>query len=235
MWGEPASAPAPDWNELWRTVGESLLGGIHHALNNRVAALSAISQVLGAGMPDAGPIVASLGGEVDRLEKTVALISLLRRARSRNPEPVQLPELVASLTPLLPHHGDLKEIEFVGDPDPGILPVFVERDQLTRVMLVLMTSVGLSAECAGGGRVRVRYRGDADEVVTRVECEPGPRRAAGSPGAVQELDATGAAEVLRAMKGRLQALPSSDGAHPAYEVRLPTLLAARRGEGASAL
>ena len=148
MRGDDGRGSGSDWNELWRTVSESLLGGIHHALNNRVAALSAISQVLGAGMPDAGPIVAALGGEVDRLEQTVALITLLRRARSRNPEPVQLPELVAGLTPLLPHHGDLKDIEFIGDPDPGVLPAFAERDQLTRVMLVLMTGVGLSAECA---------------------------------------------------------------------------------------
>lgn len=228
MRGEEARGEASDWNELWRTVSESLLGGIHHALNNRVAALSAISQVLGAGMPDAGPIVASLGGEVNRLEQTVALISLLRRARSRNPEPVQLPELVASLTPLLPHHGDMKEIEFVGDPDPGVLPVFVERDQLTRVMLVLMTSVGLSAECAGGGRVRVSYRGEADEVVARIECEPGPRRPAGPLPTLQGLDGAGAGEVVRAMKGRLETLPGGGGRHPAYEVRLPTLLAARR-------
>jgi hypothetical protein len=235
MQGDDGRATALEWNELWRTVSESLLGGIHHALNNRVAALSAISQVLGAGMPDAGPIVASLRGEVNRLEQTVALISLLRRARSRNPEPVQLPELVASLTPLLPHHGDMKETEFVADPDPGVLPVLVERDQLTRVMLVLMTSVGLSAECAGGARVHVSYRGDADEVVTRIECEPAPRRPGGPSATEQGFDAAGAGEVVRAMRGRLERLPSGDRAVPTYEVRLPTLLAARRGEGAASL
>lgn len=235
MRSEEARATAPEWNELWRTVSESLLGGIHHALNNRVAALSAISQVLGSGMPDAGPILASLGGEVGRLEQTVALIGLLRRARSRNPEPVQLPELVASLTPLLSHHGDMKEIQFVSDPDPGILPVFVERDQLTRVMLVLMTSVGLSAECAGGSRVRVSYRGEVDEVVTRVECEGGKRRTAGPLTTVTGLDAAGAGEVVRRMKGRLDTLPTAAGGEPVYEVRLPSLLAARRSEAAPSL
>ena len=72
----------------------------------------------------------------------------------------------------------------------------------------------------------------ADEVVTRIECEPGPRRPAGSLPAVQGLDTAGAGVVVRAMKGRLETLPGGDGAHPTYEVRLPTLLAVRRGEGA---
>jgi hypothetical protein len=37
------------------------------------------------------------------------------------------------------------------------------------------------------------------------------------------------------MKGRLERLPAGDGDHAAYEVRLPTLLAARRGEGVRSL
>src|SRR5690606_12592677 len=123
---ERVESPA-DWEALWRRVSESLLGGLHHALNNRVAALSAISQVLGSGMPDATPLISSLGSEVDRLEQTVSLISLLRRARSRSPEPVQMPELTASLSALLAQHNDLKEVRFITDPDPGVLPVWAER------------------------------------------------------------------------------------------------------------
>ena len=39
----------------------------------------------------------SLATEVDRLEATVSLLSLLRRARSHSPEPVQAPELTETL------------------------------------------------------------------------------------------------------------------------------------------
>lgn len=221
---------AQQWEELWRTVGESLLGGIHHALNNRVAALSAISQVLGVGLPDAAPLLSSLGGEVQRLEQTVALISHLRRARSRAPEPVQLPELVASLTPLLPHHGDLKEIEFVAASDPGVLPVYAERDLLTRVMLTLLTSVGLSAECAGGGRVRVSYRGDDAQVTARIACEPSDDRRGPPSSYAKRVDGRATAAAVREMNGEIEAVDLPEG-RVSYELRLPTLLTARRREG----
>src|SRR5690606_20383904 len=143
----------------------------HHALNNRVASLSAISQVLDCGMPDAAPLMSSLSSEVVRLEQTVSMLSLLRRARARRPEPVQLPELVASLSPLLAQHSDLKETVFVFDPDPGVLPVWAERDELTRVLLTLLLAVGLEGEWSGCRRARVSYRGDEAVVAVRVACD----------------------------------------------------------------
>ena len=230
---ENVGIPA-DWDALWRTVSESLLGGLHHALNNRVAALSAIAQVLGSGMPDSSPLVASLASEVDRLENTVALLSFLRRSRSRAPEPVQVPELVIGLTPLLAQHNDLKEIVFVGDPDPGVLPVWAERDLLTQIMLALMASVGLDAERTGRRRVRVRYRGDQSEVTIFVASEPEPSRSAEVDTTIARLDARAAASAVAGMKGTLRALKGA-GDETAYEVRLPTLLAARRSENASGL
>ena len=231
MQNNDAAASPASWDDLWRTVGESFLGGIHHALNNRVAALSAIAQVLGAGMPDATPLVAALSGEVERLEQTVALISHLRRSRARTPEPIQLPELVASLLPILPQHGDLKEIEFVADPGPGIIPVYAERDLLTRVLLVLMTSAGVSADCLGGGRVRVSFTGDDVAVTARIACEPAANDRRGPVGdGTARLDAHAASEAVREMLGEMRTVESASGT--GYELRLPTLLTARRNEGA---
>jgi hypothetical protein len=223
---EMDAAPG-DWSELWGTVGESLLGGLHHALNNRVAALSAISQVLGAGMPDSGPLVASLSGEVSRMEETIGLLSLLRRARTRRPEPVQVPELVAGLTPLLAQHNDLKEVVFVATSDPGVLPVWAERDLLTHVLLTLMVAVGIEAGRDGCRRVRISYRGDDAIVTTRVACERNPDTAAEPDVSVQRLDARGAGEPVQAMGGELETTMGAGG-EAAYEVRLPTLLAARK-------
>lgn len=223
---EMAQAPGT-WDELWAVVGEGLLGGVHHALNNRVAALSAIAQVLGAGMRDAGPLVNSLSAEVGRLEATVAMLSHLRRARSRRPEPVQVPELVAGLTPLLGQHGDLKEIVFVANADPGVLPVWAERDLLTRALLTLMVAAGIEAEWGGCRRVRVSYRGDDAVVSVRVACERQEGGTTARDSSVERLDASGAAEVARALGGELEAKPCAEG-ETAYELRLPTLLQARK-------
>lgn len=223
---EMVDAPA-DWNDLWAIVGESLLGGVHHALNNRVAALSAIAQVLGTGMPDAAQLVSSLAGEVGRLDETVSLLSLLRRARTRRPEPVQVPELVATLSPLLGQHNELKEVVFVAPADPGVLPVWAERDLLTQVLLTLMVAAGLEAEWRGCRQVRVAYRGDQDTVSIRVSCETSAVATGEGDPSVRRLDASAAAQALGAMSGELEARPRA-GVDTTYEVRLPTLLAARR-------
>ena len=224
MQDEP-SFDAPDsWDALWSLVGEGLLGGVHHALNNRVAALSAISQVLGIGMPDAAPLVASLEGEVDRLEHAVAMISLLRRARSRRAEPVQLPELAASLPPLLQQHGDLKETRFEIPADPGLVPAWAERDLLTRVLLALMLATGLEAERRGGRVVRVEYGSDEGVVLLGVAVVPGGGGAGLRLEPPRGLDARAAAEAAREMDGELQAIAGSS-CPAAYTLRLPSLLA----------
>lgn len=216
-----------DWNDLWATVGDGLLGGLHHALNNRVAALSAISQVLGSGMPDAAPLIGSLSAEVARLEEMVGLLAYLRRSRAARPEPVQLPEMVAGLAPLLAQHGELKEIVFVANADPGVLPAWGERDLLTRVLLTLMVAVGIEAAWGGCRRVRVTYRGDEVAVAVRVACERTDGAASTPDPSVQRLDARAAAAVARGLGGELEAKLCSGG-ETAYELRLPTLLQARR-------
>lgn len=216
-----------EWHDLWGVVGESLLGGLHHALNNRVAALSAISQVLRAGMTDATPLVSSLSGEVARLEETVAMLSLLRRARTRRAEPVQVPELVASLTPLLGQHNDLKEIVFVAAADPGVLPVWAERDLLTRVLLTLIVAVGLEAEWGGCRRVRITYRGDEATVTVRVACDRVDDGTMSPDPSVTRLDARGSEGAVRALGGELEAKVWESGER-SYELRLPSLLAARK-------
>lgn len=222
MQDEPSFDTPEGWDALWSLVGEGLLGGIHHALNNRVAALSAISQVLGIGMPDAAPLMASLEGEVDRLEHAVALISLLRRARVRRAEPVQLPELAATLPPLLQQHADLKETRFDIPSDPGLVPAWAERDLLTRVLLVLLLGAGLEAERMGGGGVRVEYGSDERVVTLRVAAVPdGGGGGASAP--PRGLHAGAAAEAAREMGGELQ-VQSEGGAPAAYMLRLPNLL-----------
>ena len=219
------------WDDLWGIVGESLLGGVHHALNNRVAALSAIAQVLRAGMNDAAPLVRSLSDEVSRLEGTVAMLTMLRRATSRRPEPVQLPELVATLTPILEQHNDLKETVFVTGEDPGVLPVLAERDLLTRVLLTLMVSAGLEAESTRSRRVLVSYRGDEAVVTVRVcrdETEGGVEREEDDD--ILRLDASAAGEAALAMDGELTVTRDQvDGT--CYDLRLPTLIEARRASG----
>lgn len=222
MQDDPTFDAPDDWNALWLLVGEGLLGGVHHALNNRVAALSAISQVLGIGIPDTAPLMASLETEVDRLEQAVTLISLLRRARSGRPEPIQLPELAATLPPLLLQHADLKETRFEVPGDAGLMPAWAERDLLTRVLLTLMVAAGLESERGGGGGVRLEYGVTEGVVTVGVAVMPGGGGAAGRQ-APRGLHAGAAAEAAREMGGELL-LAAGEGVPSAYTLRLPSLL-----------
>lgn len=219
--------PTRDWDELWNVVGEGLLGGLHHALNNRVAALGAIAQVLASGMPDAAPLLASLSSEVARLEETVAMLAHLRRSRAARAEPIQLPELVKGVVPLLAQHGELKEIEFVAGGDPGVLPVLAERDLLTRVLLVLMVTLGVEAGRAGSGRVLLSYEGDEDTVALRLESRPSAGEVRHFDRSGPRLDARAAAPVAAVLGGELLSSTTEEGT-TTCELRLPTLTRARR-------
>ena len=231
---DPSYDRPADWNALWSLVGEGLLGGIHHGLNNRVAALSAISQVLGIGIPDAGPLVASLEGEVDRLEGAVALLALLRRARSRRPEPIQLPELTASLLPLLQQHAELRETRFDVPGDPALMPAWAERDLLTRVLLAVMLGVGLEAERRGGSAA-VSYGVDGGMVTLRVALVPGGRegRQHGLVEAPRGLHAGAALGALEEFGGELR-MGGGEDPPGEYTVRLPGLLTVSDEEFAAA-
>lgn len=227
---EDRTTAKAEWHQLWQEISEGFVGGVQHALNNRVAALAAVAQVLGDGMADAQPLLGSLSREVERLQETVGLLSLLRRARSRTQEPVMLPELVGSLFPLLPHYSDLREVEFASDDDPGLLPLWAERDQLTRVLLVLLTTAGLRSQAAGSGRVRVRYRGDEREVVLTVESAGGSGVEPESGPAIP--DVTAVRLPIRELGGEAE-LERSGAMPAAFAVRLPTLLEVRRRERAA--
>lgn len=228
----PASMDAPaDWHELWSIVSDALLGGLQHALNNRVAAVSALSQVLDADPDSSGVLIRALIDEVNRLEGVVALLGQLRRSRGLHPEPVELPKLVRELPELLRHHIHLREVHFAADGDRELIPIWGERDQLTRILLTLLLSAGIAAERSGSRRVRIEFQGDEDSVeVTVVPAEPGSGGSLDSSSSPRLLHPAAAGVAAAAQGGALQISQESANSLPHYVLRLPTLLAARRSE-----
>lgn len=223
---------APDnWYELWSIVSDTLLGGLQHALNNRVAAVGALSQILDADPIEGRTLIRSLVDEVHRLEGVVALLGQLRRSRMSLPEPVQLPEAIEELPPLLVHHLHIREVRFVTHIHGELVPILVERDQLTRILLTLLLSAGLAAARSGSRRVRIDFRGDEDVVEVNIateaaSAEDGDR----SSPALPLLHPAAAEGVTAALGGTLRVPRYEPDLLPRYTLRLPTLLASRRGE-----
>lgn len=225
----PIDAPG-NWYELWSIVSDTLIGGLQHALNNRVAAVSALSQILAADPAEGRTLIRSLVDEVARLEGVVALLGQLRRSRTSRPEPVQLHELVEGLPALLAHNIHLREVRFASRFDSEVIPVLVERDQLTRILLTLLLSAGLAAERCGSRKVQIAIRGDDEVVELEVGAElPAAEAGSQKPVPLRLLHPGAAERAAAAMGGSLRVPQHEPEALPRYTLRLPTLLASRRG------
>lgn len=222
------------WCAAWQRTSEGFLGGIHHALNNRVAALSAIAQVMAAGISTGQGLEETLEFEVERLQATVGYLRLLRQGPAEAPEPIDLPPMLKSLVELCPHHTDLRDVECELGGDPGIIPVLAPPSLLSRLVLTAMAAAGLAASRTGG-RIQVRYGGDERFVTLTVEPVP-----SGGEGSVDRGEGTDAALLgPGSLDWPVQALGGevvSRGEAPLtgkVEIRLPTLLEARRRERAA--
>jgi hypothetical protein len=198
--------------EVWLPVSAELIAGVHHALNNRVGALSAVTQVLEGEMNAAHPLRLALADEVKRLQATVRVLTLLPRPADAVPEPVLLPDLLPGITELYGLHHGVRDTECVVETEHGILPLYCEPTLLAHLLLTLLIAAGETAREAGA-QVRLRASGDEREVVVTIEPEGAE---------------TLRVEALRAWAEELGGAVA--GGAGRYELRLPTLLEVRRRE-----
>ncbi len=199
-------------SESWSRLSEELIAGIHHALNNRMATLSAVGQVLESELPADHPLAGALGTEVTRLESTTSMLRLLERGGGG--EPVQLSASLADVSALLALHHRLRDVELVADVPAELHPLWVDPIALVRALLLM----AVQAAGEGAHRVEVVARGD-DEVV-EVRITAGGEAAAGAEAGLADAGA-----MLGAWGGRVV----EEGG--ALIATLPTLAAVRRREG----
>lgn len=222
----PADAGAAVALSAWLRLSDELITGLHHALNNRLAALSAVAQVLEAEMPESHPLRGALGRESERLRATVALLSLLPREQSPGPEPVQVDDALGRALELYQVHHDLRDLPCTLHVAPNTLPLWAEPERLTHALLMLMTAAAHQVRHDAQGEVRVTCVGTLSEVTIRVEAH----------GAGEEQDAAvvggyhAGAEALLAEVGGSVALEEGSPRGRCFRVDLPTLPEVRRRE-----
>ena len=102
----------------WRTISEDLLKGLVHALNNRVAALSAFVELAKLGDEEEDPLTV-LPLEIAQLHQVNTLFGLLPQ-RSAEPEPLELRAVFDDALRLHEHHpqfrGEPVDLTFEGAP-----------------------------------------------------------------------------------------------------------------------
>lgn len=226
---DAGAAPDAKFQALWREVSDELISGVHHALNNRVAALAAMVQVVEQGLGTEAPVGAALGGELNRLQETVRSLALLPWS-SGVAEPILLSDCLPSLMELYTYHHAARDIPCQVECSSDLLPLRADPMRLVHLLLVLLID---TAKAASRERqaIRISCGGDAEEVAITIATTG---LSDGRASAVTERD--GASWNTDALQSWAEALGGQlrirDGGpeRPRVELRLPTLLALRKGQ-----
>lgn len=168
----PQPHPTPVIDD-WRTISEELLQGLVHALNNRVAALSAFVELAKLGDEEDDPLVV-LPAEIAQLHGVNALFGLLPERRSEA-EALELRDVLDDAVRLHEHHprlrGEPVAVQFKGAPAAVRAP----RWALVRVMVMLLHAAKREEESAPErGRAALRVVGDDTEVAVHVGTAAAP-------------------------------------------------------------
>ena len=150
----------------WRTISEDLLKGLVHALNNRVAALSAFVELAKLGDEEEDPLTV-LPLEIAQLHQVNTLFGLLPQ-RSAEPEPLELRAVFEEALRLHEHHPRFRaepvDLTFEGAPNAVRAP----RWALMRLLVMLVHAAKREAR---SGRVRgavVRVHGGDTTITVRI-------------------------------------------------------------------
>lgn len=175
--------------EGWLRLSEGLVAGVHHALNNRMAALRAVGQVLETDLPANHPLAGALTTELVRLEQTAGVLALLT-ADEPDEVPFQISDVIRDAARLFELHHSLRDLRLETSFADGLLPVLGQPWRVLRAILLLI------AVAARDGARGIRLRADGDERVVRVRLEG----EAGEDYAAETLS-IGDAEVDAAVRG----------------------------------
>ena len=151
----------------WRTISEELLQGLVHALNNRVAALSAFVELARFGDEEGDPLTV-LPQEIAQLHQVNGLFALLPERRS-DPEALELRVVLDDAIRLHEHHpalrGERVAVAYEGAPGAVRAP----RWALVRAMVMLVHIAKRTREATpGGGDAALRVRGEHASVEVHV-------------------------------------------------------------------
>ena len=165
----PDDAPVGD---DWRTISEDLLKGLVHALNNRVAALSAFVELAKLGGDEEDPL-AVLPQEIGQLHQVNALFGLLPQ-RGSEPEPLELRAVFDDALRLHEHHprfrGEPVSLTFEGAPGAVRAP----RWALMRAMVMLVHVAKREARSEHGRGAIIRVEGDDTTIAVHVPTSEAP-------------------------------------------------------------
>lgn len=153
--------------EHWLPVYEALVQGLIHACNNRVAALSGISQLYEAQLSTGAEGMQQLAGEVEKLRALMVLCRSGAAARGGRREPVRMGEALQGAVALLAYHLEARQAHFTAPEDGGdVEPVMLWTGDALR--FALLAYLAAAADAGKGGGVTASLARVGDETVVTV-------------------------------------------------------------------
>jgi hypothetical protein len=193
----------------WQTLSDELLQGLVHALNNRVAALSALVELARLGDEEEDPLSA-LPSEIAQLHQVNGLFALLPARRS-DAEALDPSVAMEDALHLHEHHPRLRGERCVVTYEGTATAVRVPRWAFVRALVMLIHAAKRAGESVQGrGCAPVRVRSDAAALGVHVETSVEP------------------SADLVALAARCGGAITQEGGE--LTLRLPTLLELRRRE-----
>lgn len=148
MSGEGRSAVAP---AQWLPVYEALMGGLIHACNNRVAALSGITQLYEAELSTSEEGMQQLSGEVEKLRQLMLMFRAASGTGGGRREPTRMAEALRSAAALLVYHHDVRSVQYTAPEDsPDVEPVYLQMGDPLRLALLAYIAVAMGAGKGAG-------------------------------------------------------------------------------------
>jgi hypothetical protein len=172
--GSPGPQPHPTrTTDDWRTISEELLQGLVHALNNRVAALSAFVELAKLGDEEGDPLTI-LPAEIAQLHRVNALFGLLPERKSE-PEALELRTVLDDAIRLHEHHPRFRSEQITVSIEGAPSAVRAPRWALVRAMVMLVHAAKRAAESVSGrGGAAIRVLGDDTHVNVHVGTTAAP-------------------------------------------------------------
>lgn len=139
MSNEGRSAVAP---ERWFPVYEALMHGLVHACNNRVAALSGITQLYEAQLSTSDEGMQQLSAEVEKLRQLMLMFRAASGSGGQRREPTHMAEALRTAAALLAYHHDVRSVQNTAPEDsPDVEPVYLLPGDPLRFALLVYLSV----------------------------------------------------------------------------------------------
>jgi signal transduction histidine kinase len=158
--------------EVWLELLEALLGGISHGLNNRLAAISSLVQVLSYGGDPEDPLQATLRGELETLERTLALLRVLPRESEEPSVLLRLVDVLPDAIDLQRLRTEFRDLDLKVVEDGDALPVQAEPTRILHAFLLLLDLVGKNL-ADRAAPITVGISGDQERVSVAMNYKAG--------------------------------------------------------------